>query len=741
MNGTSPAAGAGTRRQIVDVLAPLALDAVWSYYAPAGDALAEGDVVRIPFGAREAWGVVWSVWPPDAPPPERRLKTVLGRIDVPPLPAGLRRLLDWVARYTLAPRGQVLRLAIRAPERVPPEPPRVGVVLTGRTPARMTAARKKALEAMAGRAIMDRRELAKAAGVSATVISGLIDDGSLATAPMPELQAPRPDPDHAPAQLSGAQAAAAEALRAAVRDNAFSVTLLQGVTGSGKTETYFEAVAEALRHGRQALVMLPEIALTAQFLDRFAARFGVRPAEWHSALTPRQRERTLAGVANGDVRVVAGARSALFLPYASLGLIVVDEEHEAAYKQEDGVHYHARDMAVVRGRIEGFPVVLASATPSLESLVNAERGRYRLLQLPERFGQRVMPGLSVVDLRRHAPPRGKWVSEPLLAAARETLERGEQVLFYLNRRGYAPVTVCRSCGHRAGCPNCSTTLVEHRFRRALMCHHCGHVERRPDACPACGEVDSLVPAGPGVERLAEEVAGYFPGVPIVTLSSDLAGGTARIREELAAVAEGRVQIVVGTQLISKGHNFPQLTLVGVVDADVGLASGDPRGAERTFQMLQQVTGRAGRGDRPGRAILQTHQPDHPVMTALLSGDAGRFYREEMALRQAAGLAPFGRLAAIIVAGPDRNEAEAHARALARAAHALSASRTGDGDILTLGPAEAPLAVVRGLHRFRLLFKCDRGVDLQGFLRRMLAQAPPPSSRVRVTVDIDPQSFH
>lgn len=725
------------RGVIADVLVPLALDTAWSYSAPPGVVIAPGDVVRVPLGSRETIGVVWALHAPDAPRDGRKLKAIIEKCDAPSLPDGLRTLLDWMARYTLAPRGQVLRLALRDPGKLPPEAPRVAVVATGKTPGRSTDARRRVLTAVQASGVLSRRALAEAAGVSQTVINGLVDEGCLEAFVLPPDPAPPPDPDFAPASLSDGQAAAALALREAVMAKKFGVTLIEGVTGSGKTEVYFEAVAEALRQGQQALVMMPEIALTAQFLDRFAARFGVRPAEWHSGISPRQRERTHAGIASGDIQVVSGARSALFLPFRQLGLVVVDEEHESAYKQEDGVHYHARDMAVVRGRIEGCHVALASATPSIESRVNAMQGRYAHLRLPERFGQRPMPRLSAIDLRKQAPSPGKWLSEPLVHAARETLARDEQVLFYLNRRGYAPLTLCRSCGHRFQCPNCSASLVEHRFRRALVCHHCGHTERRPDACPACGEVDALVPAGPGVERLAEEVAALFPGVPTVTLSSDLAGGAERMRQELDAVAAGEFRIIIGTQLVAKGHNFPRLTLVGVIDADVGLASGDPRGSERTFQMLQQVTGRAGRGDMPGRAILQTHQPDHPVMTALLSGQAERFYAEEIAAREAAGLSPFGRLASIIVAAPDRGLAEGHARALARTAHELPGA---SGDMIVLGPAEAPLAVIRGMHRFRLLIKCARNTDLQGFLRTVLVETAAPGTKVRVTVDIDPQSF-
>ena len=419
---------------------------------------------------------------------------------------------------------------------------------------------------------------------------------------------------------------------------------------------------------------MPEIALTAQFLDRFAQRFGVRPSEWHSGVTPRQRERLWGGCASGEARVVVGARSALFLPFSDLGLIVVDEEHEGAYKQEDGVIYHARDMAVVRARMEKAPIVLASATPSIETRVNAEQGRYSWLKLNSRFGARTLPDLSAIDLRREGPPRGRWLAPRLIAGIEAGLAAGEQSLLFLNRRGYAPLTLCRACGHRFQCPNCSTWLVEHRFRKALVCHHCGHVEGRPDICPACSEADSLTACGPGVERVAEEAEAQFPNARLLVLSSDTPGGLERMRGQLDAAARGEFDIIIGTQLVAKGHNFPLLTLVGVVDADVGLANGDPRAAERTFQLLRQATGRAGRGDKPGRALLQSFQPEHPVIAALLSGDVERFYATEAEQRRRGGLPPFGRLAAVIVSGEDRGGAEAYARTLARTAHGLPPGR-------------------------------------------------------------------
>lgn len=738
----------GSNTKAVDVLVPVAVDTAYSYRVPAGLTLAPGDFVEVPLGNRETSGIVWRMRPATG---ADNLKAVIAKRDLPPLAEPLRRLVDWIACWTLAPRGMVLRMGVRAPDSAGPEPLRIGVRLAGPPPQRLTPARARVVAAAEGGMAHGKSALALLAGCSTGVIDGLVDEGTLeAIALPPEPAAGVPDPEYAPVSLEAAQAVAAQALVETVAESAFSVTLLEGVTGSGKTETYFEAVAAALRQGRQALILMPEITLTAQFLDRFAARFGARPAEWHSGVVARKRARLWRGIAAGEVKVVAGARSALFLPFRRLGLIIVDEEHEAAYKQEDGVAYHARDMAVVRGRLEGASVILASATPSIETRVNAEQGRYRHLRLAARFGGRALPELAVIDLRVRPAPRGAWISPPLRAAIAATLAEGEQALLFLNRRGYAPLTLCRACGHRFQCPNCTAWLVEHRFRRALVCHHCGHVERRPEACPECEAVDSLTACGPGVERLAEEVVALFPDARVLVLSSDFPGGTERLRRELDDIANGACDIIIGTQLVAKGHNFPHLTLVGVIDADVGLSNGDPRAAERTFQLLQQVTGRAGRGARKGRGLVQTWQPEHPVIRALVSGDGERFYAEETRQRRLAGLPPFGRLAALIVSGNDRPSAELHARALARAVHGLPAHEKwavaamaglpGDNEIMVLGPAEAPIAVVRGRHRFRLLVKAPKSADLQGFLRALLAAAPPERGGVRVAVDVDPQSF-
>ncbi|MBW8908058.1 MAG: primosomal protein N' [Mesorhizobium sp.] len=714
------------------VLVPMPAERPYTYGVPAGMRVVPGSIVRVPLGPRQVAGIVWdgAVETVDA----RKLRPIEQVFDCPPIDRSMRRFVDWIAQYTLSAPGMVARMLLRAPEAFDPEPWIEGLQRTLAEPDRLTDARRRVLETAEGGLAWTRSGLAHAAGVSSTVVDGLRAQGVFETVmipPRPVVAAP--DPTHATPELMPDQKEAAEKLRSAIAADAFNVTLLDGVTGSGKTEVYFEAVAAALDKGKQVLILLPEIALTHAFLERFQDRFGAKPAEWHSDLPPRMRERVWRQVAEGGVRVVAGARSALFLPFKELGLIVVDEEHDPAYKQEDRVFYNARDMAVVRGHIGGFPVVLASATPSVESRVNASQGRYDRAVLSSRFADAALPDLKSIDMRRSPPARGGFLSPVLIDQMQRTLDRKEQSLLFLNRRGYAPLTLCRVCGHRFGCPVCSAWLVEHRFRGQLVCHHCGHNEKRPEACPECGTLDHLVACGPGVERIAEEVVAHFPDARTIVLSSDLLGGVRRLRLELEAVANGEADIVIGTQLVAKGHNFPGMTLVGVVDADLGLANGDPRAAERTFQLLSQVTGRAGRTGKKSLGLLQTYQPEHPVMRAIVSGDSEAFYEREITERERAALPPFGRLAGIIISAATRGEAESHARALRRAAPQAS-------DLFVLGPAEAPLSLLGGRHRFRLLIQGERRADMQGFIRAMLAEGPKLRGSVRVQVDIDPQSF-
>jgi primosomal protein N' (replication factor Y) (superfamily II helicase) len=719
----------------VSVLLPLPLDGPYDYKADPALGLGRGAVVEVPLGKRRMTGVVLGPGGDDVA--EERLRGVIRSFDVPPIPDSVLDLVDWVAAWTLAPRGSVLRMAISSPGAL--EPPPSSVVLTSVSEVawppntRMTPARRRVLAVLSDGPALEPKDLAREAAVGPSVIKSMADAGLLdrhELAPPPPFKAP--DPNRSGHPLTGEQEIAADALRRAVTAGAFSVAALDGVTGSGKTEVYFEAIATALTAGRQALVLLPEIALSAQWLERFEARFGVQPAVWHSDLKPKVRRETWRAVAEGTARVLVGARSALFLPFHELGLIVVDEEHEPAYKQEDGVAYQARDMAVVRARLEEVPVALISATPSLETLENVRGGRYQGLHLAARPGSATLPSVEMIDLRRDRPDRGRFLAPGLVRAVEQTLADGEQVLLFLNRRGYAPLTLCRGCGYRLECPNCTAWLVEHRLLGKLQCHHCGFSGRLPRQCPSCEAEDSFVASGPGVERLAEEVLSRFPDARFQIASSDTIVGPDQAAEFVRAVNAREVDVIVGTQIVAKGHHFPWLTLVGVVDADLGLAGGDLRAGERTYQMLHQVAGRAGRADRPGRVLMQTHVPENPVMAALAAGDRDRFLDYETEQRREAGMPPFGRLAGLVVSAPDPQRADAAARAIARAAPRL------DG-VMVLGPAPAPLALLRGRHRRRLLVKARKEINLQRVLRDWLAPIRLENA-VRLSIDVDPYSF-
>jgi primosomal protein N' (replication factor Y) len=720
-----------TRR--VSVLLPLPLGTAYEYRQPADMELTPGDFVSVPLGRRQTVGVVWGDGDPGGIE-ESRLKDVIARLNCPPMPDETRQLVDWVSRYTLAPAGAVLRMAMSIPEALEPAPPSVGYSPAKEMPEiRMTAARKRVLEAIAGGPARGATELAREAAVSTGVVTGLADAGALMRVALPADGHPvaQPDPDSAGPDLNDRQKGAGDRLAAAVADG-FSVTLLDGVTGAGKTEVYFEAVAAALRTGTQVLVLVPEIALTGQWLTRFSRRFGAEPEVWHSDLARGRRRRCWRRIAEGRTRVVVGARSALFLPFPELGLIIVDEEHDQSYKQEDGVIYHARDMAVVRARLGEFPAVLVSATPSLETVVNVESGRYRRLHLPARHGGAELPSVELIDMRRNPPARQRWLAPPLAVAVKETLKAGEQSLLFLNRRGYAPLTLCRACGHRLQCPNCTAWLVEHRLGGRLQCHHCGYATSLPTECPDCGAEDRMAACGPGVERLAEEIAALFPEARLSLMTSDTVRGPEAAAAFIEAIANHEIDIILGTQIVAKGHHFPMLTLVGVVDADLGLMGGDLRASERTFQLLHQVAGRAGREDRPGRVMMQTYHPDHPVMRALAGGERDRFLEEEAAMRRDGGWPPFGRLAALIVSGRDAGAVDTAANALGRAA-------PNNRGIRVLGPAPAPLAVLRGRHRRRLLLKATRNTDMQKNLKLWLSRVRWPNG-VRVQIDVDPYSF-
>lgn len=723
----------------VAVLLPLPVDTAYDYKVPEGAEFGAGDIVEVPLGRRFEVGVVWGPGQHEVKP--EKLRDIVHRLDVPAVPGVLRRFIAWAADYTMQPPGALLRIAINPARRWVPPRPAAAIAASGASliaaGVKPTPSREKVMAAVGQAHFPTAAALAKKAGVGSGVIRQLLDAGALKHVPLPFVSAFTPlDPRHAVPRLEAAQSQAAAALAKKIGAG-FSVTVLDGVTGSGKTEVYYEAVAAALASGRQVLILLPEIALTAQSLARFAARFGGVPALWHSDLNAKARRAAWAGVAAGDARVVIGARSALFLPFRDLGLIVVDEEHESAFKQEEGAIYHARDMAVVRAREGAIPIILSSATPSLETVINIRKARYGRVHLPSRYNAAALPRISIVDMKANPPEKGAWgrawLAPPLVHAVNRALDGGEQALLFLNRRGYAPLTLCRACGHRLHCPRCTAWLVEHKLTRRLQCHHCGFSAAQPESCGACGARDSFVPCGPGIERVAEEAAARWPRANVRAVASDTLDRPSAVEELIADILDRRIDILVGTQVLAKGHHFPGLTLVGVVDADLGLSGWDLRAAERTHQLLQQVAGRAGRADKPGHVFLQTHDPAHPVMRALATGDSEAFIESEIAAREALAMPPFGRLTALILSGPDEIAVIAAGRTLA-----ASAPR-GEG-VEVLGPAPAFMALLRGVHRHRLLLKTDRSRPPQPLVRAWLEKVRIPSS-VRVQIDVDPYSFY
>jgi len=720
---------------LVSVLTDQPLDRLLDYKAPVGGVF-QGAFVEVPLGPRKVIGVVWGIG--QGGYDLTKTRAISRVLDLPPMRSEMRQFLTRVADYTLTPLSAMLRLATRAPGLADPPSMRKVYALGDAELTKETAARTRVLNVLREHNGLrfTKKELADFAGVTGTVVDGLIKlDAVLELETPRDIPYPKLDPMMASLSLSDSQKAGGEALRASVATQKYSTTLLKGVTGSGKTEVYLEAVAECLAQGRQALVLLPEIALTVAFLDRVEKRFGARPAEWHSGVTMTERRRCWRMVGQGNAQLVVGARSALFLPFQNLGLIVVDEEHDTSYKQEEGVFYSARDMAVLRASINNASVVLASATPSLETWVNADTGKYKRVDLEGRFGVAELPDMKAIDLRAEDMETQSWISPTLVHEVEKRLAKHEQSLLFLNRRGYAPVTVCRACGYQVGCDDCDARMVEHRFHGQLICHQCGETKPVPTACPNCDVEGRMAAVGPGVERLEEEAKRRFPDARVAVLSSDMAMTARALKERIHAIASGDADIIIGTQMVAKGHNFPMLTCVGVIDADLGLQGGDLRAAERTFQLIRQVAGRAGRAEKRGIAYIQTHQPDHPVLQAILRGEEEAFWQAEADQRRIAEVPPYGRLVGIVLSGPDLKVVFDVASYLSRNAQGLQ--KLGAE---VFGPAPAPVARVRGRHRVRLLVKSAKGTHIQPALAAWRMSVKLPRD-VRMQIDIDPQSFY
>lgn len=704
-----------------------------------------GTIIRVPLGRSEVWGCVWDGYRHKLPAnlrqeerqkqlAQKKLKFILYKLEGDAsLPETLRNFIDWVAAYTLAPSGMVLAMALRAVVKSSFKKQR-GLVKITPLPAslKMTESRKNLLSCASETTPKSAAELAEESGVTLGVVRGLLKQGALEEKEITPLLWENGRSDYQHPSLSEAQKEAALLLCDAVKKEEFKVFLLEGVTGSGKTEVYFEALETCLHLGKQILILLPEIALTAQWRSRFKARFGVLPAIWHSDLSQKERRETWQGIFEGRIPVLVGARSALFLPFQNLGLVIVDEEHETSFKQGEGVHYHGRDMAVLRARLSQSPVILASATPSLETLINVRQGRYQHIQLRQRYGKAELPTIEILNMRENPPQQNEFLSPILKEAMTANIEKGEQTLLFLNRRGYAPLTLCRHCGYRFQCPNCSAWLVMHRGKNLFACHHCEHTEPFQKTCPECGEEESFMAIGPGVERLAEEVHKNFPDARYLVMTTDTMSDKAQMEKAVEDISQGKIDILIGTQMVAKGWHFPYLTLVGVVDADLGLGGGDLRAGEKTMQLLHQVAGRAGREERKGHVILQSYVAEHPVMQALQSQNIDAFLTQEALMREPGFWPPYGRLAALIISGPEEESLNNFVRE-------MTISAPWSEGVTILGPTPAPLAFLRGRYRRRFLVKGRKNIALQPLIRKWIS-AHRPKEGIQIQIDIDPISF-
>ena len=715
----------------VSVLLSVPPSRSYDYLVPSGLSVCSGDFVDVPLAGRRVLGVVWG--PGSGDFPLGKLKHIISRRPLNGLGVDLRNLVDWVGEYYVVPSGVVLRMVLSTPAALREPKPTKLYKDAGSRPSRLTPQRARVFQTLSCGPPRVLSDILLAAQVGPGVVKYLEAEGHLRVSyvhlpPKAEV----PNPEHLAPKLSAVQESAANSLRQEVEASKFKVNLLDGVTGAGKTEVYFEAIGAALRLECQILILVPEIALTEDWIRRFEVRFGVRPWAWHSEIGSASRRENWRRAHSSTVGVFVGTRSALFLPFHNLGLIIVDEEHDPSYKQEEGVFYNARDVAVMRGSFASCLVVLVSATPSIETHHNVNVGRYDKLVLGQRFGGSSLPAIEAVDMRRNRPVPGRWISPNLDNAVRETIKEGCQALLFLNRRGYAPLTLCGSCGYRVECQFCSAWLVEHRDRPMLCCHHCGHEEERPKCCPKCGEAESMVACGPGVERLAEEVSKFIPEARVRLMTSDTITSAREAGALVQEMLAGGIDVLIGTQMVTKGFHFPLLTLVGVVDADLGLSGGNLRAGERSMQLLSQVAGRAGREKKSGRAILQTYLPEHPVMDALIRGDRDTFITEELEARREAKMPPFARLASLIISSASRKLASDTARALAKKVPDIAG-------LEVFGPAPAPISLLRGKYRFRLLVRAPRKFGLQKVLRYWLAQVKWPKT-VIVRADVDPYNF-
>jgi len=726
------------RGAIVKVLISNIPNAGYDYRLPEPADI--GTFVSVNVMNRPCVGIIWG--PGDSNLPPNKIKDISivhpSKLSVPDM-QWIKKMSDW----TLIPLGMVLRLIVNIPDAFSPPRMEQLYAFNFESDVRMTSNRLAVSDAFASNEneSMTITDIQNIAHVSNAVIRTMIKNGTLipsGTQEKPTNTYVAQYVDSGNITLNSQQQSAADIIGDAIKSGEFSVHLLDGITGSGKTQVYFDSAWRAYSAGKSVLLMMPEIALTAQFMTRFESRFGAAPVVWHSNLTASRRRQIWRGVLNGKIKMVVGTRSALFLPWQDLGLIVIDEEHDSSYKQEDMGNYHARDMAVLRAKIAGFPVVLASATPAAETLENVSLGKYKHLRLTSRFGGAQLPVIDTIDLRENRPTpyiindeeQTGFLSPRLCDAISETLSAGQQTLLFINRRGFAPITQCKKCGWTATCPDCSVGMTYHQRIGKLLCHMCGRTTPLPKACPDCGADVSM--RGVGLEKIEQEVHARFPTARTALVSSDIITSRQSLERLVNRMEQGEIDIVIGTQILAKGHHFPNLTLVGVVDADMGLFGTDFRAAEHTFQQLFQVAGRAGRGEFPGRVLLQSYQPTHPVLTAICAGNRDSFMEMDMAGRRAAQMPPYGQLIAVIVEGEKERVLQNYCTALAAAAPVLNGAKI-------MGPITAQIYQIRNWYRMRFLVAGPASAALQPAVSHWLAKVKQPAN-IRVKIDVNPINF-
>ena len=756
---TEPHTAPGASR-FVEVAVPLHVAQTFTYRLTPEQSLDAklGARIKVPFGRKLITAYIVALHDglsPDSNLAEADIKDAASLVDLEPVcTPQILQLARWVADYYASPIGEVIKATLPPGINPPPQGSFVKAKLrrfvrlkaTDCEPKKITDKQQRVLDVLAEavssqQGPMALQALLKEAGVGAATVSSLEKKGLVEIFDEAVRRDPLAHASWLPVEdytLTSAQAAVLESINKQVDEESYGAFLLHGVTGSGKTEIYIRAMHAALARGRSAMMLVPEIALTPVFSRRLRSHFGDQVAIFHSSLQRGERFDEWTRVRNGEARVVIGTRSAVFAPVRNLGLIVVDEEHESTYRQQESPYYNARDTAIVRAQKESATVVLGSATPSLESFYNARTGKYQLLTLPERIAARPMAAARIVDMRavfvRHGKPR--VFSDELLDAIQETLDRKEQSIILLNRRGYSSFILCRSCGETIQCPNCDVTLTYHRSERVIICHYCNHRQAVPKVCPSCGK-KYIYYVGEGTEQIEEMLTQLFPALRVARIDRDTTARRRVFEQSLADFSAGKIDTLVGTQMLAKGHDFPNVTLVGVVSVDAGLALPDFRSAERTFQLITQVAGRAGRGDRPGQVLIQTYHPYHYALRHACAQDYDGFYNEEIHYRQNHSYPPFVALGSLLVHGRDLGRVRSDSLELRKQLDAANEQRK----CRILGPAPAPLARLKGEHRFQLLLKSRSRRHLREVADAALKAAAENGVNLRsVNLEIDPVSI-